>query len=211
MKTNKWIFAIMVASVAWVSCDDDDDSPMDKKELNDADETFVEVAARSNMAEIKFGELAATKATDSLVIAFAEEMVDAHTTAQNELRDLADDYKGIEWPNDLDEGHDAILSQLNEATGYTFDTLYLRTQIDMHEDASQHFEQASTGATDTRVKTYATKYLPKIKMHLQHADSIHTEVVANNHVTVDSDGTTDEGTGTTADGTTDNTTGDGTN
>ena len=178
MKTNKWIFAIMVASLAWVSCDEDEDNPLNKPDLTETDETFVEVAARSNMAEIEFGELAATKATDVLIKSFAQQMVSEHTAAQNELEDLADDYGGIEWPNDLDQGHDSIMVQLNNATGYTFDTLYLKTQVTAHQNAVNIFGTAKTNATDTRVKAYAAKYHPRIEMHLEKADSIQAVVIA---------------------------------
>lgn len=177
MKTNRWIFAIVIASMAWVACDEDEDNPINKPDLNDTDETFVEVAARSNLAEIEFGELAATKGTDSLVKTFAKEMVTAHTSAQNELEALADDYGGIEWPNDLDQGHDSVLTMLNNASGYTFDTLYLRSQITLHENAASIFGTAKTNTTDTRVKAYATKHHPHIEMHLAKADSIQTVVL----------------------------------
>jgi putative membrane protein len=110
MKKNRWIFAIVViASLGWVACDDDDDNPLTKPNLNETDETFVETAATSNMAEIEFGELAATKASDSLVRVFAQMMVDEHRTAQDELEDLDDDYAGIEWPNDINEAHDTFV------------------------------------------------------------------------------------------------------
>ncbi|MGC1240660.1 MAG: DUF4142 domain-containing protein [Chryseosolibacter sp.] len=185
MKTNKWIYAIVLASLVWVACDDDDET-LDRPSLNDADETYVEKAARSNMAEIKFGELAATKATDSVVRAYAQEMVTEHTTAQNELEEIADDFKGVEWPNDLDEGHDEIKNQLDEADGYSFDSLYISTQVMMHEDARAMFATATTGSTEARVKAYASKYLPHIEMHLEKADSIQAAVTAN--------GGTDDGT-----------------
>ena len=198
MKTNRWIYAIvMIASLGWVACDDDDDNPLDKPNLNETDETFVEVAARSNMAEIEFSELATTKASDSLVRVYAQQMIDEHTAAQDELEDLADDYGGIEWPNDLDEGHDQILENLNNAEeGYSFDTLYLRSQMRVHEAAISAFEASATNATDMRVKAYANKYLPELEEHLQQADSIDAVVVADNTA----DGT-DDGTG--GDGTTD--------
>ena len=179
MKTNKWIFAMLLVSLAWVSCDEDD-NPIDKPNLNDTDETYVEIAARSNMAEIEFGELAVTKATDSLVKAFAQQMVTEHTTAQNELKDLANDYQGVEWPNDLDEGHDAIMEQLNDAEGVSFDTMFMRTQVTIHESSAMTFRTATTASTDARVKAYATKYLPRIEEHLEMADSIHTVVVSKN-------------------------------
>lgn len=185
MKTNKWIYAIMLSSLVWVACDDDDDT-LDRPSLNDTDETYVEMAARSNMAEIKFGEIAATKATDSLVRVYAQQMVTEHTAAQNELEEIADDYQGVEWPNDLDEGHDEIKDQLDEAQGYSFDSLYISSQVTMHEAARDMFAQASTGSTEARVKGYASKYLPHIDMHLEQADSLHTVIITN--------GGTDDGT-----------------
>lgn len=191
MKTNKWIYAILIASLGWVACDDDDDNILDRPSLNDADETFVEKAARSNMAEIKFGELAATKATDSLLRVFAQQMVVEHTAAQDELEDLADDYAGIEWPNDMDEGHDAIMDQLNNAEqGYSFDSLYINSQVMMHQDGVDMYQTASTNSTDARVKAYANKYLPDTEAHLEQADSLQTVITANNSGTNDgTDGT----------------------
>lgn len=194
MKTNKWIFAILMAvSFAWAACDDDDDS-VNKPDLNDTDETFVETAARSNMGEIELGQLAVTKATDSLVKAFAQEMVTEHTAAQNELKDLANDYRGIDWPSSLTVSQDSTKESLNEATGHTFDTLYIRTQVKMHEDAVAAFQTASSNSTDSRVKAYATKYLPHIRMHLEKADSLETSISMNASADGTDGGTTD-GTG----------------
>ena len=200
MKTNKWIYAIVIAALGWVACDDDDDNILGKPSLNDTDETFVEVAARGNMAEIEFGELAATKATDSLVRAFAQQMVNEHTTAQNELEDLADDYAGVEWPNDLDEGHDEIMEELNNAEGYSFDTLFMKKQVEMHEASASVYQTATTNTTDVRVKAYANKYLPRIEAHLEQADSIETLIITDADMDDGAeDGTDDE----TDDGTTD--------
>lgn len=177
MKTNKWIYALIAtAALGWTACDDDDNI-LDRPNLNDTDETFVEVAAQTNMAEIKFGELAATKGTDSLVRVFAQEMIDDHTTAQDELREIADDYAGIEWPNDLDEGNDEIMKQLDEAEGFSFDSLYITTQVNLHQGAADIYQTATGNTTDARVKAYANKYLPRIQMHHERADSIHTVVV----------------------------------
>lgn len=187
MKSNKWIYAIVaIASLSWVACDDDDNI-LDRPNLNETDETFVEVAAQTNMAQVDFGELAVTKATDSLVRVFAQEMIDGHTTAQDELRELADDYAGIEWPNDLDEGNDEIMDQLNEAEGYSFDSLYMRTQVNLHQGATSFYQTATGNTTDARVKGYANKYLPRIQMHHERADSIHTVVVATGEMETEED------------------------
>src|SRR5688500_1882747 len=190
MKTNRWILAITIAALVWTACDDDDKDLLGRQTLNDTDETFVEVAARTNMAEITFGELAKTKASDSLVKVFAQEMIDEHNTAQNELKDLADEYAGIEWPTGMDEDYDETMNRLNEAEGYSFDSLFITTQVQMHQDASTAFQTATANSTDARVKAYATKYLPRIQMHLQKADSLETVIVTNNGT----DGTDETGT-----------------
>ena len=180
MKTNKWIYAIMLASLVWVACDDDDDNIIDPT-LNETDEQFVENASMSNMAEIELSEIAVTKATDTLVKAFAQKMIDEHTQAQNELEDIADDFRGIEWPNDLNERYEGIRDQLDSAsTGYSFDTLYLGTQSRIHVEAQTTFQTATTNTTEARVRSYATKYLPAIEMHLEEVDSIQTVVMTNN-------------------------------
>ena len=178
MKTNKWIYGIVIAALGWVACDDDDNKLV-RPSLNETDETFLEVTAKNNLAVIEFGELATTKASDSIVRDFAQRMIEEHTTAQNELEEIADDYAGVEWSNDLSEGNDEIMEQLNDVEGYSFDSLYMRTQVDIHTSAENIFRTATTNTTEARVKAYATKYLPRIEAHVERADSIHTVVVAN--------------------------------
>lgn len=176
MKTNKWVYLIMLASLVWAACEDDDDNG-DKKSLNDTDEQFVEDAAMSNMAEIELGQLAVTKASDSLVRSFAQDMVDDHTQAQDELEDIANDFSGVDWPDDLNDDHQAIKDQLDStAAGYSFDSLYIETQITMHQDARSALSAATTQATETRLKNYASKYLPVIEEHLSRADSLEMQI-----------------------------------
>ena len=192
MKTNKWMYAIVIAALGWVACDDDDNI-LDKPNLNETDETFVEVAAKANMAEIEFGELATTKATDPLVREFAQQMIDEHNAAQDELEDLADDYAGIEWPNDLDEGHEEVMEQLNAAeAGYKFDSLYMTTQVTAHESSVNIYQTATTNTTDAKVKAYANKHLPHVEMHLERADSIQAVIIST--AATDGADDTDDGT-----------------
>ena len=168
----------MFASITWMACDDDDDN---RRSLNDTDEDFVENAARANFTEIEFGALAVTKASDPLVREFAEEMVAEHTTAQNELRSLANNYRDIEWADDeddLDDAHEDMKAQLESLEGYSFDSLYMMSQVNDHEMAVSLFE-SGTDATETDVKNYASKFLPHIEMHLEKADSINMVITEN--------------------------------
>jgi putative membrane protein len=169
MKTRLWIYAAMfAATILWSACDDDEDG----RSLNDADETFVEKAALSNMTEIEFGQMAATNGNDQMVRDFGQHMVNAHTTAQNELRNIANDYNDIDWPEELDQQHQQMRQQLMNMTGYSFDSLYMKSQVMDHEATRTVFETEVNGGTEQSVKSYASKYLPHIEEHLQKADSI---------------------------------------
>jgi len=186
MKTNKWFYAIMIASLVWVACDDDDNDKIIDPALNDTDELFVEKAARAHMVEIETSEIAVTKATDSLVRNSAQQMITDHTQAKNELEDIADDFRGVEWPNDLDEGHEAVRDQLDSvASGYAFDTLYMSVQKRLHVAAKETFETATSTTTELRLRSYATKYLPHIEEHLKTADSLSVIVMGNDDGTMD--------------------------
>jgi len=215
MKKNRWIYAMVIAaSLGWAACDDDDDNPLDKPELSQTDKTFVEFAAQSNMSEIEFGKLAATKGTHEAGKAFGEQMVSEHETAQDELEDIDDDFDNVDWPEELNDEHDSIMTELNEAAaGITFDTLYLKTQIMMHEVAVQKFSAATTNTTNARVKAYANKYHPAIESHLEKADSIQTVVVVANGAAGSGNDTGTDGTDNNGDGTGDGTdnTADGNN
>jgi putative membrane protein len=180
MKTNKWIYVIMVmASLSWVACDNDDDNA-NKPSMNDTDENFVEKAALGNLTEMKFAQSASTKATDSLVKAFAMDMISEHTAAQTELQAIANDYGDITWPQDLDAQHKTLLTQLDSLSGFAFDSMYIESQITDHQAAVMTFQTETTTGTVDRVKTYAGKYLPHIQDHFDRADSLQT-VLANNH------------------------------
>jgi len=73
-----------------------------------------------------------------------------------------------------------IRDQLDSvAAGYSFDTLFMGVQSRLHVAAKSTFEAATTTATEIRLRTYATKYLPHIQEHLETADSLATIIISN--------------------------------
>ena|SRR5690606_1888637 len=177
MESKRWFYAIALAAVVWTACDDDDNDS-DRNDFNDADETFVERAGMSNMAEIEMGELALTRGTDSLVVAFAESMVNDHTTAQDELANIADNDDDVDWPSNLDQEHQGIWETLSQLEGHRFDSAYIASQVTAHEKAVQLFQNGRDNGRNEDVRNYINKYLPKIEMHLEKADSIETVLPA---------------------------------
>jgi len=128
------------------------------------------------MAEVNFGQLAVTKGSDSLVRAFGQHMVTEHTTAQDELKEIADDFNNVTWPTELDSAHREIREQLETLEGYSFDSLYMSTQVMDHEKTIDLFETEISQGEEQRVESYATKYLPHIQEHYEQADSIRTVI-----------------------------------
>lgn len=174
MKSKRWFYAVALAALVWTACDDDDNGNDNRNDFNDADETFVEDAAMSNLAEIELGELALTKGTDSLVRIFAENMVNDHTIAQDELSDIANTDDDVDWPANLDDEHQSIWDALSQLEGYSFDSAYIASQVTAHEKAVQLFQRSRDNGRNPVVRNYIDKYLPKIEMHLEMADSIKT-------------------------------------
>ena len=72
------------------------------KVADDDDEEFMKEAAQGGMAEVKLGELAATKAQNPDVKAFAKKMVADHGKANAELKTLAGK-KTFTLPTDVNE------------------------------------------------------------------------------------------------------------
>ena len=171
MKIKLSLYLPILLTVIIAACDDDDE-----KSLNSTDKSFVENAALANMTEVDFARIASTKATDSLVKAFANHMIAEHTKAQEELEDIEDDYDNTNWPESLDEQHQQIRQQLNTLSGYSFDSLYMTSQVMDHEMAVTLFENEANGGTEARVKNYSAKYLPHIQQHLDEATTIKNSI-----------------------------------
>jgi len=130
-----------------------------------ADESFFKTASQANLAEIAAGKLAETKG-NSKVKSLGKQMVADHTTAQNELVALAKK-QNISIPMSSDEDHKQALAELDKLSGKSFDSAYMASQLADHKTAVALFSEESVNGTDPGAKAFATKYLPKLKMHLQ--------------------------------------------
>jgi putative membrane protein len=176
--------ALSLAAFAWSACNNNDDKSTPG--INVADRSFITDAANANQNEIALGRLAISNArgnTDTTnneskdsvkedrVKMFAQMMIDDHTEAMNELQSIANTY-GVTLPSTLDRKHDQLVQELTSMKGMTFDTAYIKSQIQDHQNAISFFESEINYGTSQQVVSYANKYLPAIKMHLQRADSI---------------------------------------
>ncbi|MBX9581537.1 MAG: DUF4142 domain-containing protein [Gemmataceae bacterium] len=155
--------------VAVTAADDAKPPPGEKgktKTVTDAE--FVKMAASGGMFEVKSSELAKDQGQSAEVKKFADQMIKDHGKANKEL-EAAAKKAGLEVPTKLTDEHAKLLDTVKAAKGSGFDQAYMTAQVQAHEEAVALFEAASKSVKDAGLKEFATKTLPVIKEHYEHA------------------------------------------
>ena len=140
-----------------------------------SDSSFVEDAANGGMAEVEFGKVASTKATNPEVKKFAQMMVTDHTAANNALKALAGK-KGWKLPTELDSSHKSTLDKLKGYSGAEFDKEYVEEMVNDHETDVKAFQDKAKNATDPDLKAFAEKTLPVLQKHLDAIKAIQAKM-----------------------------------
>lgn len=136
--------------------------------LSAADRAFVLEAARGGIAEVEKGKLAASKGANAQVKAFGQQMVDDHSKANDELKQLAAS-KGIAVPTETDAHNKAMLAKLKKLNGAAFDRAYISDMVKDHTEDVAHFKKEAAQAKDPQVRAWAAQTLPTLEHHLQMA------------------------------------------
>jgi putative membrane protein len=136
-----------------------------------ADTRFMKEAAEGGMAEVALGQLAAEKASSSEVKKFGQRMVDDHSKANDELKQLASQ-KNVDLPQGLSAKDKATKATLEKLSGEQFDQAYMKDMVKDHKKDVSDFRRESKSAQDPDVKRFAAKTLPTLEDHLKQAESI---------------------------------------
>ena len=142
-----------------------------------ADKTFAQKAAVGGMTEVQLSKLAQQKAMSNPVKEFASRMVDDHTKANDELKQIAST-KGMDLPTELDAKGKATMAKLGPMTGGGFDRAYMRAMLDDHSATVALFTKEAKSGRDSDLKGFASTTLPTIKDHLKMAQM--TDVAGRN-------------------------------
>lgn len=142
-----------------------------KGSVSSADKEFMDKAAQGGMAEVKLGELAASKAASPEVKAFGQRMVVDHGKANTDLKTLAAT-KSVTLPADVNSEQKEMYDKLSKLSGAAFDKEYVKGMVEDHEKDVAEFQKQTIGATDTDLKAFATKTLPTLKSHLDQIKTI---------------------------------------
>lgn len=158
-------FAVMIiASVLMISINimpQDQDISAHKNQLE-----FPQLAFSGGMMEVWLGKLAQVKASSNKVKEFGERMIQDHSKANDELKDIAHD-NSIMLPDSILPEHKETFDELSRYKGHEFDEHYMRTMVKDHKEDIKAFEQASQNAKNKEVRQWAEKTLSVLKQHLK--------------------------------------------
>lgn len=146
-------------------------SSTSSSKLSASDSKFVKEAAVGGMEEVQLGQLAAQKASDPDVKNFGQKMVDDHSKANDQLKQVASQ-KGITVPSALPASKQKDVDQLSKLSGSAFDKKYVSMMVKDHKQDVAEFKKQSTKAKDADVKSFASTTLPTLQDHLKMIEDI---------------------------------------
>ena len=136
-----------------------------------SDKKFVREAAQGGMAEVELGKLATEKASSPEVKKFGQRMVDDHSKANDQLKEVASS-QGITLPSELSAKDEMTKERLSKLSGEQFDKAYMSDMVKDHTQDVADFRQEANSASDPAVKEFVEKTLPVLKSHLREAKQI---------------------------------------
>ncbi|HJT70527.1 MAG TPA: DUF4142 domain-containing protein [Terriglobales bacterium] len=139
--------------------------------LSASDQQFIKKAAEGGLAEVQLGQLATEKASSPEVKQFGQRMVDDHSKANDQLKQVASQ-KGVTVPDKLNAKDAATKAKLEKLSGEAFDRAYMKDMVTDHTKDVSEFKMASKNAKDPDVKNFASQTLPTLEEHLKQAKSI---------------------------------------
>jgi len=120
------------------------------------------------MAEVKLGQLAEEKGSSPAVKNFGRRMVQDHSKANNELKDVTSK-ENIPLPNEMDKSDQATYDRLSKLSGDAFDRAYARDMVKDHSKDVSEFQKEAKNGKDESIKNFAAQTLPTLQNHLDQA------------------------------------------
>lgn len=133
------------------------------------DQRFMMKAAQGGMAEVQLGQLAVQHAGSQAVKDFGQRMVDDHSKANDQLKQLAAQ-KNVTLPTEVDAKDKATMDRLSNLNGAAFDRAYMRDMVADHKKDIAEFQREANNGKDPDVKAWASQTLPTLQTHLSLAE-----------------------------------------
>ncbi len=150
--------------------EDQNEAQFDNTKVEDDAEFAVE-AADGGLMEVEVGKLAQNKAVHKEVKDFGAMMVADHTSANNELKSLAQT-RNISLPAALSEDKQKKYNELNSKQANEFDRDYISFMVKDHKEDIEAFREQANEGKDTALRNWAASKLPTLEHHLAEAQRI---------------------------------------
>jgi putative membrane protein len=161
--------------------------------LSRSDEKFIKDAAHGGWMEVQMGKLGLQKSQNDQVKQFSQKLIDDHSKANAELKQIAAT-KGVTLPDpdklagtgsltdsdrtqvreksDADSDMHGEMKKLQGLSGTEFDRAFAKMAVKDHEKDISEFEKASKKTQDTELKAWIDKTLPTLREHLTQSQSL---------------------------------------
>jgi putative membrane protein len=147
------------------------------KHMTASDRMFIRKAAEGGEAEVELGKLAQEKAASPEVKQFGERMVNDHSKANDQLKEVAQK-EGVTLPTKLDAKDAATKARLEKLSGEAFDRAYMKDMVADHTKDVREFKNEAKNGKDPDVKNFAAQTAPTLEDHLKEAKNIAPKTTA---------------------------------
>jgi len=147
------------------------------KHMTASDRMFIRKAAEGGKAEVELGKLAQEKAASPEVKQFGERMVNDHSKANDQLKEVAQK-EGVTLPTKLDAKDAATKARLEKLSGEAFDRAYMKDMVADHTKDVREFKNEAKNGKDPDVKNFAAQTAPTLEDHLKEAKNIAPKTMA---------------------------------
>jgi putative membrane protein len=193
--------------------------------VSNSDKNFVSDQLSDGMAEIELAKVARDHAANSDVKQFAQMMIDDHTKAGDQLKQIATS-NSIPVDPKIDDKQQNLMDKLSKLNGADFDKEYMSAMVDDHQDAVRDLRSRvdeNRSATDRltgknpenpaavkpeqsdnrvtmSINEWAANTLPTVERHLDRAKEVKDAVDNPNRTTRGTTGTLEKKSDTTPKG-----------
>lgn len=175
---------------------------------------FVKKALMGGQMEVRMGQLAQQKGQNQEVKRLGEALVRDHTQANQQLQEIAQTLnisatgeehdklqaQGKDHEAGKHQKHQQHLSKLENQSGAEFDKEFVKMAIKHHKKDISEFERAQNQVQDQQLKSFIQQTLPKLRQHLQMAQTAARSVGVDESTIAADETDTDSATGAPAAG-----------
>lgn len=143
-----------------------------------SDRQFLQLAIDRGAKEVQLSQRALPKIENSKVKAFAERMIEDHSSMNRELMALNERLLGDEGPPFKRESASLRreVQQLDKLSGVEFDRRYMQVMMEDHQASIDLFAKQAERGRDAKLRELAAQRLPTLQAHQQEAKAIWDEL-----------------------------------